>query len=280
MSGPESKGSKHRTLELTPGFGEIIKPAELIDITGATELTLTARRLYNILLAHAFGPELAAEGQEFSIDLAALKGTHESNDRLHESIVALMRTIVTVRKTDGSIERVALLGGNNLASPKRDRGTFTYSFDPRLAPLLRDSTVFGKLEIAVMHAFTTKYALALYEALSRRVRLSSVFSEVFELAAFRELLGVPPGKLTTFSNLKLKAITPAVREINAMASFGCLVEPVKTGRKVTAVRVGWWRKDIDELKAAYAEVQRSRVGRKARVSGEVETMVEPSDHLL
>ena len=275
MTGPKSKGSGARTLELKPGFGEIIKPAELIDIRGAAELTLSARRLYNTLLAHAFGPDLAAEGHEFTIEITALKGTHESNDRLQESILALMRTIVTVRKADGSIERVALLGGNNFASPKRDRGTFTYSFDPRLAPLLRDSTVFGKLEVAVMHAFTTKYALALYEALSRRVRLASVFSEVFSLEDFRELLGVPPEKLSTFSNLKLKAITPAVAEINAMASFGCVVDPIKTGRKVTAVRVGWWRKDIDELKAAYAEVQRTKVGRKARLGGQTDEIVEP-----
>lgn len=279
VTGPKGKGSSVRTLDLKPGFGEIIKPVELIDIRGATELTLSARRLYNVLLAHAFGPDLAAEGREFTIEISALKGTHESNDRLHESILALMRTIVTVRRTDGSIDRVALLGGNTLASPARDRGAFTYSFDPRLGPLLRDSTVFGKLEVAVMHAFTTKYALALYEALSRRVRLSSVFSEVFELDDFRDLLGVPRQKLGTFSNLKLKAITPAVAEINAMASFGCSVDPVKTGRKVTAVRVGWWRKDIHELKAAYVEIQRSKVGRKARMAGRTDAVVDPDDQL-
>jgi hypothetical protein len=66
--------------------------------------------------------------------------------------------------------------------------------------------VFGKLELEVMRAFSTKYALALYEALARRVRLTAVFAETFPLGAFRELLGVPPGKLGTYSNLLLKAI--------------------------------------------------------------------------
>ncbi|MCP5087588.1 MAG: replication initiation protein, partial [Rhodobacteraceae bacterium] len=82
----------------------------------------------------------------------------------------------------------------------------SYSFDPKLVPLLHESSVFGKLELAVMHAFTTKYGLALYEAISRRVRLRSKFHEDFKLEAFRELLGVPQDKLTTFSNLKLRAI--------------------------------------------------------------------------
>jgi plasmid replication initiation protein len=156
----------------------------------------------------------------------------------------------------------------------RQHGSLTYSFDPKLVPLLRDSSVFGKLEIAVMHSFTTKYALALYETLARRVRLHNRFFEDFELEAFRDLLGVPDGKLTTFSNLKLRAITPAVDEINALASFGCKVEPQKQGRKVVGVRVYWWRKDVDGLKQAYAELQRPKIGRRVRLKGGTEQVVE------
>ena len=277
---PKSKGSGVRTLELKPGYGEMIKPAELIDIDGATGLTLSARRLYNTLIAHSFGPNLGEAGSEFTIDLAELRGTHKGNERIEDSIVSLMKTIVTVRMADGRTRRVALLGGNDMDDPKRPRGTLTYSFDERLVPLLRESSVFGKLELEVMRAFSTKYALALYEALSRRVRLSNVFSEVFPLEAFRELLGVPEGKLGTYSNLKLRAIAPAVEEINALASFGCAIDPVKQSRKVAAVRVSWWRKDVHELKAAYAEVQRPRVGRKARISGQEEELLEESGMLL
>lgn len=273
---PESKVSErvYRTLDLTPVPGEMLKPAELIDIDGATGLTLAARRLYNQLIAHAFGPEMGKEGQEWTIQISDLRGLHKGNERIEDSIVALMKTIVTVRMPDGNTRRVALLGGNDMGAPERAHGTLTYSFDRRLVPLLRESSVFGKLELAVMHAFTTKYGLALYEALARRVRLKSKFFEDFDLAAFRELLGVPPDRLETYSNLKLRAITPAVDEINAIASFGCSVEPIKVGRKVGQVRVYWWRKDIDGLKEAYAELQRPKVGRKARISGEAEQVID------
>jgi hypothetical protein len=250
----------------------MIKPAELIDIDGATRLTLAARRLYNQLIAHAFGPDMGKEGQEWTIPIVELRGAHKGNERLEDSVVALMKTIVTVRLADGATRRVALLGGNDMGDPDRARGMFTYSFDKRLVPLLRESSVFGKLELAVMHAFTTKYGLALYEALTRRVRLRSRFHEDFSLDAFRELLGVPEEKLTTFSNLKLRAITPAVQEINSIASFGCRIEPIKQGRKVIAVRVFWWRKDVDGLKEAYAELQRPKVGRRARLTGETPTL--------
>lgn len=270
---PKSKDT-YRTLELTPIPGEMLKPAELIDIDGATGLTLSARRLYNQLIGHAFGPDMGKEGQEWTVQIGELRGTHKGNERLEDSILSLMKTIVTVRLPNGMTRRVALLGGNDMGDPERAHGTLTYSFDKRLVPLLRESSVFGKLEIAVMHAFTTKYGLALYEALSRRVRLSGKFFEDFDLAAFRELLGVPADKLETYSNLKLRAITPAVEEINAIASFGCKVEPLKVGRKVDQVRVFWWRKDIDALKEAYAELQRPKVGRKARISGEAELVVD------
>ena len=273
---PICKGSGRslRTLDLTPEPGEMLKPAELIDIDGATGLTLAARRLYNQLIAHAFGPDMGKEGQEWTIRISDLRGTHKGNERLEDSIIALMKTIVTVRLPNGATRRVALLGGNDMGDPDRAHGVLTYSFDKRLVPLLRESSVFGKLELAVMHAFTTKYGLALYEALARRVRLKSKFFEDFELSDFRELLGVPVNKLTTFSNLKLRAITPAVEEINGIASFGCKVEPLKTGRKVTHIRVFWWRKDIDGLRKAYAELQRPKVGRKARVSGEIGQIVD------
>ena len=272
---PESKVSERslRTLDLVPIPGEMLKPAELIDIDGATGLTLAARRLYIQLIAHAFGPRMGEEGQEWTIRLSELRGLHRGNERLEDSIIALMKTIVTVRLPGGATRRVALLGGNDMGDADRAHGSLTYSFDKRLVPLLRESSVFGKIEVEVMHAFTTKYGLALYEALSRRVRLSHKHYEDFDLEAFRELLGVPSGKLTTFSNLKLRAITPAVEEINAIASFGCQVEPIKAGKKVEKIRVGWWRKDIDELKEAYAELQRPKVGRKARISGETEVVV-------
>jgi len=255
-------------------MGEMLKPAELIDISGAQGLTLSARRLYNRLIAHAFGEHMATEGYEWTIELAELRGTHGGNDRIEDSIVALMRTIVTVKLSDGRTRRVQLLGGNDLGDADRRRGTLTYSFDRRLAALLKNSTVFGKLEIQVMMAFSTKYALALYEAIARRVRLKHRFYEDWSLEELRDVLGVSDGKLELFGNLNQYALKPAVAEINAMASFGVNYMPTKQGRKVVGVRVGWWRKGEEQVKEAFAELNRPKVGRKARISGTVESIVE------
>lgn len=267
------KANITRTLEVMPNAGEMVKPAELIEFKGASRLTLADRRLFNILLRTAFGPDLATENRRFEIPIVELRETHESNDRLVQSIEALMTTVVTIGRPDGSTDRVQLLGWNNLSDPRRSRGTLKYSIPPELALLLKDSTVFAKLELEVLRAFTSKYALALYESVARRVRLKHVFMERFALDDFREIMGVEKGKLTTYGNLNQYAIKPALLEVNALSDFTVSIIPEKTGRRVTGFVIGWGAKDMEGRKAAYAELQRPRVGRKARISGTVEEML-------
>ena len=67
-------------------------------------------------------------------------------------------------------------------------------------------------------------------------------------------------------------IDPAVLEVNGLGEFGCKVEPVYKGRKVIALRLSWWAKNLDEKKATLKELRISRVGRKARLRGTVETI--------
>src|SRR5512142_3400905 len=90
-------------------------------------------------------------------------------------------------------------------------------------------------------------------------------TEEIAIERFRQLLGVEPGRLKQFKNLNAWAIQTAVREVNALSDFGCSIEPVLAGRKVVKVRLFWWKKNPDELKAA-------KVGRRARLKGTVETM--------
>ena len=65
-------------------------------------------------------------------------------------------------------------------------------------------------------------------------------------------------------------------EVNGLGEFGCKVEPIYAGRKVTAVRLSWWAKNLDERKNAMNELRFSRVGRRARLKGEVVTATMPS----
>jgi hypothetical protein len=78
-------------------------------------------------------------------------------------------------------------------------------------------------------AFTSKYALALYELITTRINLKHVWQEEFTVDDFRALLGVPDGKLERIPNLLQRVIQPAVLEVNGLADFGVKIEPVRKG---------------------------------------------------
>lgn len=250
------------------GWGTLVKPSELVDIVEMTPLTLNDRRIYNCLLANAW--DHIADDTEHLIKKAHLRSTHTGTERIGASIERLMAAIVRVRLADGKLMRIALLGSNTEAL--QESGVFRYRFDAELRRIIKNSNVFARIRSEVTFALSSKYALALYEMIQKRGNLSHRWSEDFDLNELRALLGVERGKLINFGDFKRRALTPAVKEVNALGDYGVRMEPIKTGRAVTGIRIAWHGKSEDELQAAYAELQRSRVGRKARIDGTVEAM--------
>ena len=260
-----------RSVEARATADSLVKPGELIDVVEVTPLTLNDRRIYNLLLENAW--DSIDRNVEHVISKADLRGSHNSNDRVGESVERLMSAIVRVKvKRDGQphIERVQLLGGN-VESLRRD-GLLHYEIPARLRKIIGDSTVFARLRREVMFALTSKYALTLYEMVQKRGNLKYRASEKFALDELRAILGVPDGKLATWSNLKLRALAPAIDEVNQLSDFMVALDPVKTGRRVTHVEMRWWRKDADGVGASAREMSFSKVGRKARVQQTTETV--------
>lgn len=264
-----------KVLNLKPRRDQAVKPAELIQITGHQALTLNARRSITILWhnAHMQGVE---EGRDYTIEIDDLKpDNHKGYEQVEEAIEALMSTILKIRLSDGRTRRVQFLGGNDLDDPDRQSGVLNYSFDKRLVEILQDSSIWGKISIPVLMAFSSKYSVSLYEHISQWTGLTRKSFQDLTLNEFRELLGVEEGKYPAFGALNKHVIKPTVLEINALASFSVTIVPVKTGKKVTQIRIGWWQKEKDQIDAAWREVHRSKVGRKARIKGTATTVTDP-----
>lgn len=265
------KAQRFKTLQAKAGPRSFIKPGELIDVVEMTPLTLSDRRIYNQLLAGAW--ERIDEDVTHTIAKCELRGSHNVNDRVGESILRLMAATVQVyveRDGEPYIRRVQLLGGND-ESMERD-GFLHYTFPPELRSIIKESSIFARIRKDVMYALSSKYALALYEMIQKRGNLQHQWSEEFEVERFRQLLGVEESKLGRFADLNAYAIKPAVLEVNGLADYGCKVEPIVKSRKVVSVRLVWWRKSVEELKAAYSELQASKVGRRARLSGSADRL--------
>ena len=254
----------------------IAKPAELIEFRGTGNLTLHDRRVLNLLYENA--GQRVCDDVLHVMALADLRGTHKGGERVRTSIIRLMQTLVEIPVTGSNGKpatlRTALLASTTTSDDESDpTGEVSYALSKALRDVIKDSTVWGRIQSQVMFAFTSKYALALYELLQKRVNLSHVFSEEFELDDFRKLLGVPDGKLTEFFNLNAKCIQPALLEVNGLADYGVKLESLKRGKTVYAIKMHWWKKSRRDRELAYVELQRSKVGRLPRLKGVDEAIV-------
>jgi hypothetical protein len=263
------------TIKLKPRELQASKPQELIQVTGHQTLTLYARRAITVLWHHAHlqGVE---EGKDYTIEIDNLKtDRHRGYDVVEDAIISLMKTILTVKLPNGSTRRVQFLGGNDLDDPDRPAGVLKYSFDKRLIAVIKDSRVWGKINMPVLMAFMCKYSVSLYENIAQMVNLEYKTMHAYSLEELRELMGVRDGQYKTFGEFNKHVLKPAVTEINAMAPFDVTVLPVKKGKRVVQINIMWFHKDMEALQKAMTEVESTKIGRKARISGTVERILPP-----
>ena len=183
---------------MQPNAQSLVKPGELVDLVEVTPLTLADRRIYNLLLENAW--DAIEKPATDAIPKAVLRGSHDSNDRLGDSVERLMAAIVKlqiIRDGKPSVEGVQLLGGN--VENRVADGVFYYEIQARLRRIIKDSVVFARIQKEAMFALSSKYALTLYEMVQKRGNLTFKPSETFTLDSLRGVLGVPPGKLETWS---------------------------------------------------------------------------------
>lgn len=265
--------TKIKTKDVVPRPGEMIKPGEIIGIPGMEGWTLADRRTWNLLLVNAWGERLEDPSADFEIALRDLRGLHDSNDRVRASLEKLQTTLIVARMPDGKTRTVQMLGGCDIDDEDRYEGKLKYDFHRKLVPLLRRSEIYARMETKVLSSFTSKYGLALYEALALRINLRRTVEEI-ELTTLRHWLGVEEGKLERYPDLNRFAIQTAVKEVNGLSPYSVSIEPLKRGKKVDRVRVTWAKKEpfSPAEQAAAKEVNRPKTGRMARITGAVDTV--------
>lgn len=262
---------KLKSKDISPRPGEIVKPNEIIGIGGIEGWSLADRKTWNLLLVNAWSDKLEDPTADFHIPLRELRGLHDSNDRVRASLEKLQKTLVSARMPDGKMRTVQMLGGTDIDDDGRKDGMLKYDFHRKLVPLLRQSELYTRMEVKVLASFTSKYALGLYETIASKINMRRT-SEELDIETFRQWLGVEASKLNRWPDFNRFALKIALDEVNSLSPFAVEIEPIKQGRKVVKVRVSWSKKEpfSPAEKAAAREVNRSRVGRKARITGTAE----------
>ena len=130
---------------------------------------------------------------------------------------------------------VSLLSGLKI---KKQTGEIFYQFPDFLIERLLDNKQFSRLRLHFMIGLSGKYSVSLYMLLEAAANRQRPVIEL-TIAALRDALSVPEGKLLPWVHLKQKAIDPAVKEINdnpTAAGISVECEPVTRGRKVESIR--------------------------------------------
>ncbi len=152
-------------------------------------------------------------------------------------------------------------------------GPVRFRVPAELVPVLAQSSRWGRIKAEIVCAMSSKYAIALYELVQLRGNMDRCI-ERFAFDRFRDLLGVPPGAYERGNDFIKRVIDPAVLEVNGLSEYGVKVDVERAYSRaaITGVVLAWWRKDGEEYRATYQERQRSKLGRMARLKGEVQSM--------
>jgi hypothetical protein len=261
----------------------IIAAGELVELrfVSGNTLSLRAAKLFCLLIQEA-GIAVADQVQH-RIPFAALNDTfHRSRDELAEAIMELHSTVVSVQLVSRQ-GRPYIKSGPILSDVERepdslDDAEIRFEFSPAMRRVIADSTHWASISRRAVLSFESRYSLRLYLYLSLRANLRKT-SEDVSLDDLRAMLGVPHRALPRWQDVKRRALDPAIAEINHLAGFNASFIPLKRSRSVAGVRLAWGLKGPAELVKAHKELERPRIGRKARRDGLVETIAEERHRL-
>ena len=233
-------------------------------------LSLLASKLFVSLLDLAGGD--VAEDRDHRAPMASLNWSHRDLDHIENAIDELhgTRVALTVTTRSGRRRRSGVVLAD-VERPEDNEGEIEWRFSKTFRYVVANSRHWAAISARAALAMDSKYSIWLYQLAALHAGRDRV-SEDWDLADLRERLGANVPSLRRWEQFKRRVLGPACAEINHLTGVGVAWEPIKRGRKVVGVRLSTWRKSRAEIAEAAAELERHRVGRKARREGLVERL--------
>jgi len=122
-------------------------------------------------------------------------------------------------------------------------------------------------------ALSSKYSILLFQHIASLVNLNHIAAKTFTVSELRAMLGVPDGKMGRWNDVNRFALKPALAEISQLSRLTLTATPNKVGRTVASVTIAWEEKELDQRRNTRQELERPKVGRKARREGKAETPI-------
>ena len=239
--------------------------------------SLSALKLMHLMIGTAAGRMADDTRHEFR--LSAIRGIEGMDNLTRKSVVPLFEELrsatlttddpTTMRTVIGGLLDEAVVDYRHEVSGDT---LITWTFGSTFRRMARDSNHWTILDRQAVFHLGSRYSVLLFQHISSLTNLKHMTSKRFTVLEVRAVFGVPEGKLERFSNLKQKAIQPAIDEINSdLTRLHLTATYHKVGRTVAEVEIAWEVKE--DLTKVKAELDRPKVGRKARRYGTAETPV-------
>lgn len=237
--------------------------------------SLQALKLMHLMIATA-GGRMADEVQH-EIRLSAIHQIDGMRKHDRASLTPLFQELRAAVLTHDDPEKMRVVVGGLLDEAIVDyreeaSGDLVVSwwFARTFRRMAGESNHWAILDRQTVYHLGSKYSVLLFQHISSLTGLEHVQSKTFTVAELRAILGVPEGKLGRFADLNRRALQASIEEINQLSRLTLTATPNKIGRTVATVTIAWEEKA--DPAAMRRELDRPKVGRKARRDGSAETV--------
>jgi plasmid replication initiation protein len=207
-------------------------------IHSASKLTLTQRKIYNILLKHAI-PRLPHEGIH-TITISEICEKLKFNSNNHQLIKDALdgfqeeKVEWNVIGEEGFEKEEWAKGKSRLmASVVLSKSVCEYSYSGHLREFLMSPIRYGIVDMEIQARFKSSPALAGYENFNRYRGLGR--TREYDIPLLKKLLGVPENAYAQFCDFKKRVIDVVVEEIEKYSDISVKPNYVMKGRKCVAL---------------------------------------------
>lgn len=201
------------------------------------KLSLTQRKMNNVLLYNAYDSLLTADEHQIPVPLLCeLAGVDNKNlANLKRALTGLTSTsiswnILGENEDDEAWGFAAFLSGGQIKN-----GICTYRYDKGLAKQLYHPDIYSRINLGVIKKIRTSHALVLYENCYRFVNQGR--TGWWDLDTFRDIMGLAEsGSYKQFKDLNKHVIKPAIAEVNQVSNVILEMEYKRTGRAISGLR--------------------------------------------
>jgi len=210
----------------------IVKHNKLIEAN--YKLTLQEQKIILILASQINKDDENFRSNIFKVeDLAKILNlkTKSFYSDLKNLTERLLSRVIKIKEPDG------LLQISWLSSAKYydNEGKVELSFDKKLTPyLLQLKTHFTKLSLKKLINLESIYAVRIYEICKQYENMGQIIITIKELKEILQIKDKKSYKL--YSNIKLRVLLVAQKEINEKTDLKIDFEEIKTGRKITGLK--------------------------------------------